>query len=205
MSQQPVNVTVVHRGCGSGCATLLLILLAFGFALALVAQFFEYWYITVPIAVAVVALALVNQNAAKKKTAATQGKAQVIDSTATISTQGKPPSASLPALKSPIPAAPACTCGYLSPGGTRTPNASCPVHRYPSKTASQPIPAQPAVPALEPRPSEGQANGHDSASEQSPTFIADELAQLAQLRDSGVLTEEEFADAKRWLLGKGPE
>ena len=175
------------------------------FALAAIGALIKYWYITVPIAIAVVALAVVGQNAAKKKTAATQGKAQVIDSTTTMSTQKNPPSASLAALSSPIPAAPACTCGYLSPSGARIANASCPVHGYPSKTATVPIPAQPAVPAPEPSPSEGQANGHGLSSEHSPAFIADELAKLAQLRDSGALTEEEFADAKRSLLGRGPE
>ena len=38
-----------------------------------------------------------------------------------------------------------------------------------------------------------------------PPDIADELAKLAHLRDSGVLTEGEFVDAKRSLLGKGPK
>lgn len=35
----------------------------------------------------------------------------------------------------------------------------------------------------------------------SPTTMADELKRLAELRDSGVLTEEEFAAAKSKLLG----
>jgi len=35
----------------------------------------------------------------------------------------------------------------------------------------------------------------------SPLSIADELAKLAQLRDAGVLTEEEFAEQKAKLLG----
>jgi len=148
MSQQPVNVTVVNRGCGSGCGTILLILLA----LAAVGALIKYWYITVPIAIAVSALAIVVQNTAKKKTAATQGNARVIDTTA---------------------------------------------------TTSKPIPAQPAVSAPKSGSSEGQANVQDLPSERSPAFIADELAKLAQLRDSGVLTEEEFANEKRWLLRGG--
>jgi hypothetical protein len=197
VNQQPVNVTVVNRGCGSGCGTLLLILLA----LAAVGASIKYWYITVPVAAAVVGLALVGQSAAKKKTASAQGKAQIIDATSTLGPQQNLPSAPPLASRAPISAAPACTCGHLSPTGEEI--ASCPVHGYRSETASNPIPPQPAMPT--PSPSEGQAHGHDSSSQQSPVFIADEPAKLAQLRDSGVLTEEEFADAKRLLLGKDPE
>jgi hypothetical protein len=33
-----------------------------------------------------------------------------------------------------------------------------------------------------------------------PVSVADELAKLAELRDEGILTDEEFADQKaRWL------
>jgi PPE-repeat protein len=35
-----------------------------------------------------------------------------------------------------------------------------------------------------------------------PTGIADELGKLAQLRDSGILTDEEFSEQKRRLLGE---
>jgi hypothetical protein len=34
------------------------------------------------------------------------------------------------------------------------------------------------------------------------TGIADELGKLAQLRDSGILTDEEFSEQKRRLLGE---
>ena len=38
----------------------------------------------------------------------------------------------------------------------------------------------------------------------SPTSIADELSKLAQLRDSGVLSQSEFEAAKAKLLGRAP-
>ncbi|MDB2410919.1 SHOCT domain-containing protein [Gammaproteobacteria bacterium] len=39
-------------------------------------------------------------------------------------------------------------------------------------------------------------------SQKTETSMADELSKLAQLRDSGVLTEEEFSSQKEKLLNK---
>jgi hypothetical protein len=57
-----------------------------------------------------------------------------------------------------------------------------------SKPGAQPIP--PAAPAA---PSTAEAT--------SPASVADELMKLAQLRDAGVLTSEEFEAQKAKLLG----
>ena len=47
-----------------------------------------------------------------------------------------------------------------------------------------------------------QANGTTpSAPRPSPVSVADELAKLAHLRDAGILTDDEFANAKARLLG----
>ena len=43
---------------------------------------------------------------------------------------------------------------------------------------------------------------HDSAS--SPPSVADEMAKLADLRDAGTISEQEFAQAKARLLDAQP-
>jgi len=82
MSSQPVNVTVVNRGCGSGCSqgcgfVLLLVLL-----LPLVGVFFRYWYVTVPIAAVVLLVALVGARSARQRSAGPTAAAPLdVDST----------------------------------------------------------------------------------------------------------------------------
>lgn len=53
------------------------------------------------------------------------------------------------------------------------------------------------------RAQQRQETGHQAASAAVPMSTADELTKLASLRDSGVLTEEEFAAAKKQLLERG--
>lgn len=47
----------------------------------------------------------------------------------------------------------------------------------------------------------GQAQGPSGPSHAAPVSVADELMKLAQLRDAGVLTPDEFAAQKARLLG----
>lgn len=47
-----VNVTVVRRGCGSGCGTVLVVLLVAGLAVAAFGWLVAHWY--VPVAVTAV-------------------------------------------------------------------------------------------------------------------------------------------------------
>lgn len=65
MTAQQVNVTVVKKGCGSGCGTVL----AFILVLGLIGLFFKYWYITVPIAGLVTGLYVAGVRRAKQQLA----------------------------------------------------------------------------------------------------------------------------------------
>lgn len=47
---------------------------------------------------------------------------------------------------------------------------------------------------------EREKNSSQSAKNSANTGVADELAKLAELRNSGILTEEEFLERKRKLL-----
>lgn len=57
------------------------------------------------------------------------------------------------------------------------------------------LPQQPELPPQQPVQPERSANG-------PITSIAGELRELAELRDAGILTEEEFTEQKRRLLGR---
>jgi hypothetical protein len=67
------------------------------------------------------------------------------------------------------------------------------------------IPPQPGAPIVAPRPAMPAAPepAANPASVSAPAALtpADRLAELARLREAGILTEEEFTAAKRRLLG----
>lgn len=66
----------------------------------------------------------------------------------------------------------------------------------PPRPGAPMAPARPAMPAP-PQPAATPA----SVSASAPPTPADRLAELARLRDAGILTEEEFTAAKRRILG----
>lgn len=61
-----------------------------------------------------------------------------------------------------------------------------------------------ALPAAAPEPSAAPAADAVTVAEVPPEGLVAELAQLAQLRDAGSLSEAEFAAAKARLLGQSP-
>lgn len=76
---QPVNVTVVNRGCGSGCASTIGFVFLIVLVLALVGAFIKYWYVTVPIAAVLITLGIFGAMEARRKSATQQAKQKVID------------------------------------------------------------------------------------------------------------------------------
>jgi putative oligomerization/nucleic acid binding protein/zinc ribbon protein len=62
------------------------------------------------------------------------------------------------------------------------------------------VSAQPTPVTVQPPPSQTAPTTIEPAPTPAPPTTADRLAQLARLRDDGILTEDEFSAAKRRLL-----
>jgi len=74
----------------------------------------------------------------------------------------------------------------------------------PPAAAQPPVPVEPPVPVASPVPVEPPASGPATAAaptDPPATSVADEIAKLAELREKGMLTDEEFAVFKAKLMG----
>jgi len=84
---QSTNVTVINRGCGSGCASTIGFLLLLGLAFALIGAFIRYWYITGPIAVVMITLGIIGAREVRRKSANQHPNRHVIDVTESVPLQ----------------------------------------------------------------------------------------------------------------------